>query len=392
MNRRFNIAMVAACPFPYQRGTPIRILRLAEALSRKGHDVHVVTYHLGDEAGEVPFRIHRIPKIRTYRKCSPGPTYQKLLVVNTFLANKLSHVLKNHKIDLVHAHHYEGLLVSTLVRKGKKHPLVYDAHTLLESELPYYGLGLPRRAKTEIGRFFDRSMPKWANHIITVTDEIKTKLVHHARISPMDVTVAMNGIEWESFEVNTEGSQFFKKKGKTLVFAGSFAPYQGIELLLSAFQHVRTRRQDVRLLIISDSPFDQFENMAAQLNIREHIDFIPSEFNTLPMHLAGADIALHPRVACDGIPQKLLNYMAAGKAIVSFQSSAKTIEHGRTGWIVEDGDLSAFAEAILQLLDDDLHARKLGAQAKDHAQKEYSWEKTAEKVEMVYEKVCRERE
>ena len=46
-----TIAMVAACPFPAPRGTPIRALRLAEALAARGHRVHVVTYHYGQ--GEV---------------------------------------------------------------------------------------------------------------------------------------------------------------------------------------------------------------------------------------------------------------------------------------------------------------------------------------------------
>ncbi|CAN5167478.1 hypothetical protein BH20GEM2_BH20GEM2_04590 [soil metagenome] len=35
--------MVAACPLPAPRGTPIRILRLAEALALRGHEVHLVT-------------------------------------------------------------------------------------------------------------------------------------------------------------------------------------------------------------------------------------------------------------------------------------------------------------------------------------------------------------
>ena len=48
--RRYRVAMLAACPFPAARGTPIRILRIAEELARRGHDVDVVTYHLGSDA------------------------------------------------------------------------------------------------------------------------------------------------------------------------------------------------------------------------------------------------------------------------------------------------------------------------------------------------------
>jgi hypothetical protein len=113
--------------------------------------VHVVTYHLGDEAKEAPFRIYRISDIKTYRKYSPGPTYQKLLVLDSLLAIKLFKFLRTHQIDLIHAHNYEGLAISSCIRKLTKHPLIYDAHTLLESEFPFYDeLGLPERIKKEL--------------------------------------------------------------------------------------------------------------------------------------------------------------------------------------------------------------------------------------------------
>jgi hypothetical protein len=66
MRRTFRIAMVAACPFPYPRGTPVRIYRMAETLARRGNDVHVITYHLGESPQQVPFTIHRTPSITTY--------------------------------------------------------------------------------------------------------------------------------------------------------------------------------------------------------------------------------------------------------------------------------------------------------------------------------------
>ena len=49
-------------------------------------------------------------------------------------------------------------------------------------------------------------------------------------------------------------------------------------------------------------------------------------------------IALNPRVDCDGLPVKLLNYMATGRAIVSFAGSAEILEHEQTGLVVPSGD------------------------------------------------------
>lgn len=95
MSRKLKIAVIAACPFPYPRGTPIRILRMAEGLAAHGHEVHVITYHLGQAMDDLPFAIHRIPNIPTYQKFSPGPTYQKIVMLDTLLAIKILNVVRN---------------------------------------------------------------------------------------------------------------------------------------------------------------------------------------------------------------------------------------------------------------------------------------------------------
>ena len=52
--------MVAACPMPARRGTPLRVERLAQALAARGHAVELMTYHLAEEDGAYAFPIRRI--------------------------------------------------------------------------------------------------------------------------------------------------------------------------------------------------------------------------------------------------------------------------------------------------------------------------------------------
>lgn len=224
-----------------------------------------------------------------------------------------------------------------------------------------------------------------------MTGDIREKLIRYAGVAPEDITVVTNGIEYEHFEAMPEDSKELQKERKTLVFTGNLAPYQGIDLLLRAFREVLNKRHDIRLLIVSDSPFDYYEPLANTLKIREYMDVIPSEFHSLPRYLASADVALNPRTHCDGIPQKLLNYMAAGKPIVSFEGSAKNLENGKAGLVVENGNVSSFAGAVLQLLEDPALAQKLGDNAKKYVTSEYSWEKTAEETEAVYKHILKER-
>ena len=57
---------------------------------------------------------------------------------------------------------------------------------------------------------------------------------------------------------------------------------------------------------------------------------------------------------------KLLNYMAAGKAIVASAGSAKGLVDGVTARVVPDGDAAAFADAIVGLLRDPAARARLG--------------------------------
>ena len=92
--------MVAACPFPYARGTPIRILRMAEALAQIGHEIHVVTYHLGAGAASAALHIHRTAELASYRHFGPGPTFGKLCVLDPLLVVEAAGVLRRFPIDV----------------------------------------------------------------------------------------------------------------------------------------------------------------------------------------------------------------------------------------------------------------------------------------------------
>jgi glycosyltransferase involved in cell wall biosynthesis len=224
-----------------------------------------------------------------------------------------------------------------------------------------------------------------ADHIISVTSGIRDKLIAFSGISEEHISVATNGVDHTYFQNSSHMKQGEERNVKLMIYTGNLGPFQGIELMLKAFQIIIAHRQDVRLLLISNDDFVPYKDLVNQLGIRNYIDFQNSVFADLPNCFAAADIALNPRIDCEGIPQKLLNYMAAGKPVVSFEGSAKTLEHGETGWVVENYNIVAFARGVIHLLENQKMAKKIGENAAKCAASNYSWEKTAEKVEIVYQ-------
>jgi glycosyltransferase involved in cell wall biosynthesis len=259
------------------------------------------------------------------------------------------------------------------------------------SELPLYPLGLPAGVKRTLGIWMDRRIPRLADHTVTVTETIRNRLITDGRMPATDVTVISNGSEFEHFDP-AKSPRPAGSHSPTLVFTGNLAEYQGIDLMLKAFAQVVPRVPGVRLLIGSDSPFSPYEALASELGVRDRIDLVDSPaFAELPALLARGDVALNPRVDCDGIPVKLLNYMAAARPVVSFDTSAPGVTHGSTGWLAASGDVGAFADGIVKLLQDPGTARSIGDAARGFVAANYRWPVVAERCEALYNRLIAER-
>ena len=187
-----------------------------------------------------------------------------------------------------------------------------------------------------------------ADRIIAVSETIRAALLSLGAAAPEHIHVIPNGVEWQRFPVE----QGITLDGRTVIFTGNLAPYQGVKLMLEAFALLHARRADVRLMIVTDSPFTPFEALARQLGVRAAVDLRRATFPQQPALLAAATVAINPRVRCDGIPQKLLNYMAAGLPVATFESSSGPLRHEVTGLRVADGDTAAMAGALERLLTD----------------------------------------
>ncbi|HEX5458406.1 MAG TPA: glycosyltransferase family 4 protein [Steroidobacteraceae bacterium] len=383
-DRRFRIAMVAACPMPARRGTPLRVERLAEALAARGHHVELVTYHVADGPQPLDFPVHRIFRRPVYWRMPVGPSFRKLALYDPALSWKLLRVLAGRRFDVIHAHHVEGLLVALPVRLRHRMPLIYDAHTMLSAELPSYAAWLARGTFGALGGWLDGALPRRADHVVAVTSDIRDRLVAAHGLEPGRVSVVTNGVETGCFRVESPPRQDGLVR---LIYTGTLAPYQDVDLLLEAFARAREVRPDLRLCFSVSSSFEPYEAAARRLRVLDAIEVLPDRFGELPLRLASAAIAVLPRTSCPGIPQKLLNYMAAAKPIVASAGSAKVLVHERTGLVVRNGDASGFADAVLRLAGDPELAEKLGRSARETVEKEFSWERAAQKLELVYDRL-----
>ena len=115
---------------------------------------------------------------------------------------------------------------------------MYDAHTLLTSELPTYPLGVPRGWIRAVAPWLDGHLPRRADRVIAVSEAIRDALTTFGAAAPERIHVIPNGVEWQRFPVERGSTA----DGDTVIFTGNLAPYQGMDLMLEAFALLHARR------------------------------------------------------------------------------------------------------------------------------------------------------
>jgi glycosyltransferase involved in cell wall biosynthesis len=138
------------------------------------------------------------------------------------------------------------------------------------------------------------------------------------------------------------------------------------------------------LKILSNESFDQYQPLMDSTNISGSVIVSDIALEGQPAMLVQADVLLNPRTRCAGIPQKLLNYMATGRVVVSFEGSAKILTDRVDGLVVKNGDIDAFASAMVELAENQALAERLGAAALKLVRERFSWSSTARKTLDVY--------
>src|SRR5205823_3940280 len=151
-------------------------------------------------------------------------------------------------------------------------------------------------------------------------------------------------------------------------YAGNLDGYQNLGFLLRSFAPVRARVPGALRRAVG--PGVEIVRAASYDEVRARLD--------------AADVAVSPRAERSGFPMKLLNYMAAGKAIVASAGSAKGLRDGVSGRVVPDGDEGAFAAAVVELLSDRAARARLGAAARRAVGDPRAWDGVLDRIEAVY--------
>ena len=377
--------MIAPTPYFSDRGCHVRIYEEARALTKLGHEVCIVTYHLGRDMPGV--RVVRIPPVSWYGKLEAGPSWHKPYL-DILLLWKALLELRFFRPHLIHAHLHEGALIGSVLKCIFRIPLLFDYQGSLSGESLNHGFFREGSLLLKLFKGVEYFIDRRADLIVTSSDCGREELVREWGIAPEKVVNLIDGVDTDVF-CPCSRSEARRELGisddvRLVVYLGLFNHYQGVDLLLDVIGRVKGAAPDVRFLLMG-FPDAEYRRKAREMGIDDIITFtgrVP--YDRAPLYLSAGDLAVSPKLTLTEANGKLFNYMACGLPTVVFDNQINREILGGEGIYVEHGNAPQMADTIIATLYDDERMISLSKQVRERAITIHSWNARSRQLESVY--------
>lgn len=388
-----KILVVAPTPFFSDRGTHIRILEEALALEKRGHDVTIATYHIGQNLPDYLNSHIDVRRIRRwlfwYHKLEAGPDWQKV-ILDLLLIKKVFFLARTKRPDIIHAHLHEGVLIAWIVQKmlfwrGIK--VVADFHGSLTKEMVSHSY-LRASGLERLFHWIEGLIDRMGDAAVTSSWNNAKEIAAYRKA---EVPVLLDGTRLSMFDGLPEKREIRAVYGVpqdaiVVTYTGAFIRNKGINFFLEAMPILAQKFPSVHFvlagfpldLIASDIPKD----LSSKVTI-----ISPSPYFDLARILRMSDVGVDPKdEATREASGKTLQYMGAGLPVACFDTGNNREYLGDGGTYAAACTGEALAEAIVFLLADGTLRQQKGRMNRERA-RDFSWEKSAEHVESIYQKL-----
>jgi len=384
-----NILMIAPQPFFTPRGTPLSVLHRINTLSNLGYHIDLITYHIGKT---IPFEnvsYYRIPKLPFIKKISVGPSKRKI-ILDYFVFVKAIKLLVKNKYDVLHTHEEAGFFGYWLAKIFNTLHL-YDMHSSLPQQLTNFKF---TKLKILIKLFEGLEKRTIENSVALIT--ICPELYNYVKQNYPDKkqwlieNVADNSMVFGEPEIDKkEFKNKYKLNSNTIIlYAGTFEPYQGLDLLIESSKGVVESKKDVTFLMVGGNP-DQvkyYQSMVEQKNLSDYFVFSGQVVPELvPRFVEMADVLVTPRIEGNNTPLKIYSYLRSGIPIVATNHMTHTQVLDDSVAVLTDCDAQSFSKGLIRILQDNKLKRTIVDNAKALAEEKYSYQAYVKKTRDIYE-------
>jgi len=298
---------------------------------------------------------------------------------------KLYQIMKANNYVMLHTHTPVASFIGRIVGKivGIPH-IVYTAHGFHFHE---YGNPLTNFIYFRLEKFAG----KFTDVLVTInTDDYKVAV--EKKIIPNGKVAYIKGVGVDTEKFNPEkvfldgfGPYLSNFPGTTFISVGRLDAEKHFDHLLKAFSLVKQKRSDFRFLIVGDGPEkDYLEKLSIALNLWNETEFM-GYIKGVERFLKISNIFVFAS-SREGLPVSLMEAMAMEKPVVAYniRGVRDLVEDGVNGFLVSFGNIEAFAEKIIYLMDHPEVAKEMGKRGREKILKEFSLKVILSQLERLY--------
>jgi glycosyltransferase involved in cell wall biosynthesis len=345
-------------------GQEKRILAEAVGLARRGHSVNIACRahaSIKNEAERLGIDTLTLPMRKFY-------DIPSILQLTSFL--------NNNRFDVVNTHSGVDSWIGGVAARIAQVPVLARTRHL--------NIPLKRNLLN-----FVHYLP---NVYITCGGNMRNNLVSNCGFPADKVVSIPTGVGPEFFDVkkNLEAKLKYGLAPNAIVITnvGVLRSVKGHEITLRSVKTVIDAFPDAKFLIVGDGPRKEaLLNFTNELGIAKHVIFTGFAEN-IPEIYSFSDVAVLSSLS-EGLPQSLLQAMAAGVPVVTTQVGGvpEVVIHERTGLLVGSRDHEGLARGIIRILKNRDDAERLTKNAKELVLREYSIDKMIDKIESLYKEL-----
>ena len=201
----------------------------------------------------------------------------------------------------------------------------------------------------------------------------------NASAKKFDEVVVLNTLEEELWRpvrpvrVINNAVQYYPEEenpllAKSVIYVGRAEYEKAPDRLIEVWRLVAQRHPDWTLrMFCTGAMLDELKAKVQEYGIEQQVLFMPPTKDMEHEYMTSSLCVLTSRY--EGFPVVLQEAMGCGLPCVSFNCPSGPryiISDGEDGFLVDDGDIAAFAEKVCLLMDDEGLRRRFGRSAKEH--------------------------
>lgn len=299
-------------------------------------------------------------------------------------ARRLAELIRCEKIDIVHAHHLEGMEVASLARIFASFRLIFGRH---------YSdaiARIPARWKRIGYRLLERTLNRTADAIVSpstmVHDLLRGSGVSDSKIFVIPYSFDATKLRSVKADaVSAVRQELASPDRVTIATFGRFHPEKGHADLIEAAAQLSKATRKFRLFLVGDGDEKgRLEKRIEQHGLQDQVRFLGWR-RDVPAIMSAIDVVVQPsHTEC--FSQVMLEALVIGRPLVMTQVSGvdDAVTDGRTGLVVRIGDVAGIASALLRLVESAELRSRLGETARQVALARYSADKVIPLSEAVY--------